>query len=55
MAELIGIYFCGVTANGTDGTRASEGNDANPILTDFLNTAANDVGSPILLAIRMQR
>lgn len=52
MSSLIGIYFGTVTANGTDGTRVSEGTESTPFEISGLDTAANDVSANYALAIR---
>jgi hypothetical protein len=40
------------TAGGTDGVQVSEGTGAAPVTTAFLNASANEVGTPIKLALR---
>ena len=52
MSALIGIYYGSVTANGMDGTRASEGTEATPIIVGPLDTATNEESSATKLAIR---
>ena len=48
----IHIYYGAPTAGGTDGTQASEGTEASPIIVGPLIVANNAESAPIKLAIR---